>query len=92
MNVIFLFRSVFPLQDLGKEKKYFFFRILTLRVLKQNVCGLLHRTFPLMLGLRVFELRESVEAASGSLQRGQCSILHSVISVFFSTIIQQLPV
>ena len=42
-----------------------------------------------MLGLRVFELRESVEAASGSLHRDQCRRLHSVVSVFFSTMVQQ---
>lgn len=29
------FQSVFPLQDLGKEQKYFFFTILTVRVLKK---------------------------------------------------------
>jgi hypothetical protein len=45
-----------------------------------------------MLGLRVFELRVSVEAASGSLHRGQCSRLHNVMSVFFSKMVQQSPV
>jgi len=91
MNAVFLFQSVFPLQDLGKEQKHFFFRILTLRVIKKNVCGLPYKTFPLMLGLRVFELRESVEAVSGSLHRGQCNRPHSVMSVF-STMVQQSPV
>lgn len=81
MKAVFLFQSVFPLQDLGKKQKHFFFRILTLRVLKQNVCGLPYKTFPLMLGLHVFEMRESVEAASGSLHCGQCNRPHSVMSV-----------
>jgi hypothetical protein len=45
-----------------------------------------------MLGLRVFELLESAAAVSGSLLRGQCSGPHSVMSIFFASMVQQSPV